>query len=1634
MRRLVLVGGAVAAVLVVVLGTLYYFGGKSGPSSGGGFFARLVNGASTITQTMSPAEMAAAPEFAFHRLEIDTSEAQPQACLVFTRNLDISGKTHYEDYLAVDPKTRVVVRPLDARLCIGGLDFNQTYNVTLKTGLPAASGEKLTEEETVAVELRDKPALVRFGGGIILPRDNADGVPVTTINVDKLKLEVIRVGDRLLSQIESGVVDQTTLYSWDKTQIENNQGAVIWTGSMDVANVKNDFVVTLIPIRDILKDKKPGAYVLVAGDFAKAKASADNGDDQGELASQWVIDSDIALTTFQGANGMAVFARSYASAKSLGGIKLTLVARDNNVVSTATTDSQGRADFDAGFFRATGGDEPVAVMAYGNDDDFSFLDLRRPAFDLTDRGVGGRASPGPVDAYLYTERGVYRPGETVQSVTMLRDRVGAAITAPVTLIAQRPDGVEVARTTITGASLVAGTAVWALPTSRTAPHGRWQIAAYIDPKADPVGRVQFDVADFVPQRLKVTLTPEESVLHPNSDLHVRAESRFLYGAPASGLSGEGEAKITTDGTPFPEFPQYQFGRVDDTFSDVSVALTVPVTDATGITEVTGSIGDLADTTLPLKAIVKVSIHEPGGRTTDKTVEIPVRTRDVSIGIRPDFDGASVNENAKAGFEAIAVDTSGKRIALSGLTYTWVREDTSYQWYQDSSNSWKYEAVTRDRLMTSGNLDIGTQAPAKLAQTFPCGTYRLTITDPKSKASSSSRFYSGWAASAAGDRPDRIPVAADKTSYKAGETAHISIKPAADGHALVVVAGDRIYSSQLIDAPATGASIDIPVSADWGAGAYVLVTHYRALNDATGHEPVRAIGVAWLGVDNSSRTLTPLIGGPDKITPRQRVTLPVTVKGLESGETAYLTLAAVDEGILQLTDFKSPDPVTYYFGKRRLGVGMHDDYGRLIKAEKGPVGSLREGGDNLGGRPLAVVPTRTVALFSGLIKVGAGGLVQVPLDIPDFNGELRLMAVAMSDKKVGHADRPLTVRDPVVADIVFPRFLAPNDRAEAALNMNNVEGAPGNYTATVTTTGPVGLDAGARQDVLTRALAKGQRVLLPIVLEGKDLGIAAIALDLTGPGGFHVSRSWQIEVRAPQLDIARDDVAVLGAGQSFTADKSLVAGIVPSTVVFALNVSASHGYNDVPGLLRWLDKYPYGCIEQTTSRAMPLLYFNDLADLAGLPKDQALRPRLQDSVDTVLDMQNFAGDFGMWGPGADADPWISVFALDFLDQAKLKGYVVPNEAIKRGAGWLRSTAAADSNDDAVRAYAFYVLSEMGQMNLSDLRYFSDTRGSEWSSAIAAALTGAAAAQAGDRSRATYAFGRARDILMAAKPEDYSTDDYGSFVRDLAGTTALAIEGGDPEIVPALMKRTDDVDMRLNATTTQEKAWMLRAAYDLTKERAPLDILVNGQKAAERDGAIRLSPSLAALGTGIVLTNKSDAPVWRTVSVQGTPSVPLPAETNGLTLKKTVWTMSGGAADLSTLKQNDRVMIVLEGQMANAYYRQMAALDLLPAGLEIEMAVAGDDGKAYPWLGTLNDVSVEEARDDRFVAAFNIGTQYVQKPDPKKPPPPPPSFRLAYIARAVTAGTFVMPAGVVEDMYAPAIHARTDMGTVTVGQGQ
>ncbi|MFN9542201.1 MAG: alpha-2-macroglobulin family protein, partial [Alphaproteobacteria bacterium] len=602
---------------------------------------------------------------------------------------------------------------------------------------------------------------------------------------------------------------------------------------------------------------------------------------------------------------------------------------------------------------------------------------------------------------------------------------------------------------------------------------------------------------------------------PGAAACVSVRSRVPYGAPAARLPGEGTLTITAAPTPFAgiaELKGYVFGKVDETFQGTQLTMAVTETDAQGQTAATARIEDLPETSLPLRADMTISVYEPGGRTTSSQVSLPVRTRDTLIGVRPGFQLNSVQENTPASFEVVALDERGRQKAVNNVTWELVFEDVDYRWYQ-VDNDWRYERVINDRIIEGGKTDLSATSAFKVSKSLRWGSYRLTVSDPKSGATTAYRFWSGWGNGADNDRPDRVAVLADKDMYASGETARIKISPPSDGKALIVIASNRIHMARMVDVSAAGTTVSIPVSSDWGAGAYALVTHYRPLSSTQSRAPVRSIGVAWLSVDPAPRSLALAIKAPTRIKPNQKVTIPIEVKGQGWGESAFVTVAAVDEGILQLTDFKSPDPNKFYFGKRRLGLDMRDDYGRLIQADRAILGELRSGGDAIGGRSLSVVPQKSVSLFSGIVSV-ANGTASVTLDVPDFNGELRLMAVAWSANRVGRAEQPMTVRDPVVAEVVLPRFLAPGDRIMAALNMHNVEGAPGQYTAIVRAEGAAASPGGQTRAATT--LAKDERTLVLVPLEGVSAGIGKVSLSVTGPGGFKVDRSWPIEVREPQL--------------------------------------------------------------------------------------------------------------------------------------------------------------------------------------------------------------------------------------------------------------------------------------------------------------------------------------------------------------------------------------------------------------------------------------------------------------------------------------------------------------------------------------
>ncbi len=1604
----------------------------------------------------------AAPSLQFKSISLDNDKELAEVCLRFSAALQSDAK--YQDYLSVDPETKVALRVVDDRLCVGGLAYGQDYTVQLKAGLPAAGDLKLAAAESVPVSLGVRPAVVTFGAaGLVLPRESTLGVPISTINVDKVAVRVYRISDRLLARLARERFQNSEFYLYDLKQLAEDEGTLVWRGDMTVQNKPNEKSVTAFPLRDVVKPWVPGVYFVAAWnaadgnpDLAKDDESDSNYDFK--AAGQWIVDSDMGLTTFQGSDGMHVFVRSLQSAQPAANVTLTLIARDNEELARGTTDAQGHVLFAPGLFRGTGGNKPVAVMAYANEKkDFNYLDLNRSAFDLSDRGVDGRATPGPVDAYLYTDRGIYRPGETVNVVAMLRDRtVNAVSDVPVTLVVRRPDGVEQSRQTLMGQA--AGAVALPVQISPSARRGMWSVTAYIDPTGNPVGQVQFSIEDFVPQRLKVTLTGAPKVLHPNDPIGVDVESRFLYGAPAAQLDGEASLKVVPDPNPYPQFAGFRFGRVDDKFKDLTVELSLDQTDDQGKTKATGTLapenggkqtegengGKLAETTLPLKATLTVAIYEPGGRTTSNSVGMPVRNKPVMIGIRPLFSGGTAPYDSDADFEIIAVDEQGQRVARPGLDYQVVREEWNYNWYRADNGRWRWETYYRDVPLAHGTIDALAERPVNLRQAIKWGRYRIEVTDTKTGAATSYRFYAGWREQQNSDAetPDTVTVTADKASYAVGDTAHIRIEAPFAGEALIALANDKVFETRSVTVPADGVTVDIPVSADWGAGAYALVTAYRPLGGKPGDRaPVRAIGVAWMAIDQSPRTLAVQLDTPDRVLPRQKIEVPIKVTGQGDMKSVMVTLAAVDEGILQLTKFVSPAPDKYYFGKRRLTVGVRDDYGQLLDGSADGVGAIRTGGDSAaGGRGLDVVPVKIVSLFSGIVRLADDGTARIPLDIPDFTGELRLMVVAFDAKRVGMGEGKLTVRDPVVSDMTFPRFLAPGDDGRASLLLHNVEGKPGSYKVRLQATGAVSFASPVDQTI---DLPEGKRLLLSWPLHGGNVGIGKVALHIEGPGGFAVDRDWQIQVRPAQAAMTVEVSSNFAPNGELLVDKELLNQFVPGSVDVSVTVSRVGGL-DVAGMLRSLDRYPYGCLEQTASRAFPLLFFNDLALLGGVAGDKDIKTRVQDAIWHILDMQNASGSFGLWSSdGYPAVDWLQVFAADFLLQARDMKYFVPDSAIKRSLTWLRATVGQFDADSA--AYAYYVLSRAGLADIGQLRYFQDTQLAKAYGPLANAQIGAALYLAGEKGRAKAAFNTSREFVARNAGWIPYWEYYGSELRDTAASIVFALQGGQPDMVPALVARLRK-DPRLTArwgTSTQEKTWLLMAAYNLMKSSGPLKLNVNGASAADLKDPAVFSPDPATVAKGYTLRNESGGALWSSVSVRGVPSDLLGPEEKGLTIARKFFTLDGQpVTDLTKLKQNDRLIVSIVGSSTDDAYHEAALVDLLPAGFEIEGMVpyvAKDDAstQAYPFLVNPTRTRMKEARDDRFFATFTLGDK--RYPDGYKPwwyyawhndEDDRDSFSVAYIVRATTPGSFILPAARIEDMYHAEFYARTATGKVVI----
>lgn len=1580
-------------------------------------------------------------------------------------------------------------KPIDARWVLGDnprvlyLPFvtpDRSIRIELAAELAAAGGATLATPQNCSAKSEAMPASFYFASrGTVLPAGQNGGLPVVTVNTPEVDVQFLRVeaaalagflervgGGRRERRVPQGEENSEYDGGYDYSASERRLKGTVSGWQLDELRASSKSVylsrfatdarsnrrnVSFLPVERVKELQEPGVYIAVMNPPGRFGW---------DYQVTYFYVTDIGLHARRHAAQTDVFATSLKTGEAMNGIDVTLLDDAGKSLAQARTDGDGHAVF-------AGAIDKARVILARKGAEMSVIALGDPALDLSEFDVAGHPSRNQ-KLFVYAGRDLYRPGETFTVSVLARDADGKPLPAPatgalpLTLLLKKPDGEKEATALVQPQA--AGTAYYqhALALPGNAPTGRWLLEARTDPaskRAD--AQWSFQVEEFLPERMKLELKAPEAALQGQAKLEVAVQGNYLYGAPTAGNRLLASVNTERERFALPQaWPGFIFGDVNDDTAKKRQDLPEVELDDAGRASVEVPV-DTAQRGSPIKVRASFSLLESGGRPVARSIERVWWPAPELIGLRPLFDRDVVQEGGLAEFELTRVDASGKFIAAKEVQIRLVHEERRWYWRYDDNRGWNSGYHVEEEIAEARSMAL--PARGKIALPVRFGRYRLELTDPSTGQVARYRFYAGWGAQDAddvGNRPDRVQLKLEGAPFKGGDSAALTITPPHDGEALVTVEGDRVLYQKRVKVRTAGTKITIPVDASWARhDLYIGVVAFRPGSAGDRVTPSRALGLVHLPLSREARKLKLALDAPAKASPDQRVAVKVKLAdsgGKPIGKQAIVTLSAVDVGILNITRYATPDPQSYFFGKHRYGADVLDLYGKLIEKMDGNIAKQRFGGD-AAKRETRSLPSkvRLVDLFSGPVALDANGEATIPLALPDFNGTLRLMAVASTPDAYANADGEMVVAAPIVAELAMPRFIAPGDTATIALDVTNLSGSAQEVRVKIEADKPIEITGNAGPV----KLADKQRSILRYTARATDaFGLAPIRLTVTA-GSFRIVREAALQVQ-PATPLVREVRRLrVEPDGALKLDPTLADALWAGST--SVNVSVSNKPPiDVRDAVQGLLMYPYGCLEQTTSSAYPLVFIDEAAATAfkmkPLSREERAK-RLDVAFGRLSGMQQPQGGFGLWSSTSPYEAWLSAYVAGFLQDARDAGFAVPEgmqqkamtsllEQFQRAPGFqtkppkeLRRDASGRISDYreyemlrmahqrlAEGAHLGYILAREQKAPLATLRTLHDQYRSNARSPLALVHLGLALKLMGDEIRSKQALDDAYALPYGIQPADDRTwwgewlGDYGSRIRDQALAYALLVRHGvnDAKRENLLLDLAADFERRRYFSTQERLALFLaaRGAGGDADAAWSAVVQVGAEKNAESEtlnakATEQRNYDAAALKRGITVTSKTpQQPLFVELSVQGYPVKPLPPREDRITLERSWWTTDGRPMTERRLKTGEMLIVRLRVN-AKQRIKDGLVVDRIPAGLEVENVNLAQGSQLSEFkvenvniAGAMSDVRIKhrEYRDDRFVVAADLDGR---------------TLDVFYLVRVVTPGKYVVPAPFAEDMYRP-----------------
>ena len=1497
-----------------------------------------------------------------------------------------------------------------------------TYSVELHQGISALDGRELTAQPPKQVYSGNLAPVAGFASrGSVLPARGTQGLPVVAVNVGEVDVEFFKVRERELSRFLSTFPGSAMRSVWEMEQI-NAYADSVYANRFALAAGANQRQVSFLPVQTITELKEPGIYFAVlkrAGNFTS------------DYETTHFYVSDLGLHARAGKDGLYVHAASLANGEARGGIALSLQDEKGQTLAQADTDAQGDAVLPL---------KPKSshVLVGRSGGETSVVAFSQPALDLSEFQIAGRKQSAQ-DVFAWSGRDLFRPGETLQVSALLRDFDGRALPASQPLYAglRQPDGRLIATTALAAESL--GYYSYQREISADAPTGRWTLEYRLDPGvSEPVGRFAFRVEEFLPERLKLVLDSPAPRLKPGEPLPLTADADYLYGAPAAGNRLKVELLYRAAQHPIATMKEWFFG--DPTVNlpkEPEVVLDGKLGNDGVLNRDVPVFGEAEPPKTPFEAIVSASVFESGGRAVRRTLARTVWPADALIGVRPLFDPEDgPNAYSEAAFEILRADAQGQRVAAQGIKATLLREHRDYHWNWVDGSGWNTDFTRRHETIEETTFDLDGTTPARFAARIEWGEYRLDVFDPATGLTMRYPFTAGWSWNDQNQgpdaRPDKVKIAFDKDGYRAGDTARLTITAPYAGPGVLLVESDGLLYRTSLAARGT-TIVEVPVTERFlRHDVYATALVFRPADNSALAGPKRAIGVAHFPLARQGRNIELQIAAPDKRTPGESIEVELTAPEL-AGKQAHAVVEAVDLGILNLTGYPVPDAMAYFLAQRGLGIEAYDLYGRVIEPLEGTRARLRYGGDAalaLGALPQARRPTakvQTMALHHAPVAFDAQGKAKLAFTAPEFNGSLRISALAYAADAYGRASAEAIVRAPLVLEVSTPRAMATGDTAELTVDLHNLSGAAQSYTISANATPPLEIK-GKPQLAQLDDNARTTLSFPLAALAGSDTGRFTVSAKTAD--GSVLEREFEIAVRPAFPPERRSRARVLETAQNLRFGTDLFDGLQGESGRALISVSS------VPPLpfaeaVDGLIGYPYGCIEQTTSRLWPLVNLDEATSrkfgLDPLP-DARRKHMLETGFARIAAMQTENGRFGFWPGAGYGDAQMTPYVADLLLTAKDNGLVIPEavleKALKRleddllsGGDGFYSYDNAQHLRFATNAYAAYVLARTNRAPLGTLRSLWDNQRKNALTALPLLQLGIALKLQGDADRAQKALVEA---LEKKNERPRYLGDYGSNLRDEALLLALLHEqhmttNATAQRVLELAQHLRQPDNAKRWLSTQERLAIFRLGRQLLEEsRHGLSgsFTVAGES-TPLDGRALVSRQVdfAQLQNGVSLALEGDGPFWLSEDIVAHPSkAPAPRD-EPIRIRRAWFHTDGTRFTGDHLTEGDSLIVMLTLE-ASELVPDALVVDLLPAGLEIEnLALGGNeafgeltlDGVMLSERSYAADIRHEEFRDDRYVAALRL---WAGAP-----------AHLFYLVRAVSPGQFVVPPPTAEDMYRP-----------------